>query len=45
LQTRKDIFVNYNKDGFEKAFEKYFELKKQQPIIESERIIYLMEVK
>ena len=45
LQTRKDIFLNYHKDGFEKAFERYFEIEKQQRIIDSERIIYLMKVK
>jgi ribosomal protein L11 methylase PrmA len=45
LQTRRDIFVDYHKDGFEKAFERYFEIKNQQSIVDSERIIYLMKVK
>jgi hypothetical protein len=43
LASREDIFPNYNKEGFEKAFEKYFTIEKISPIEGSERTLYLMK--
>jgi hypothetical protein len=43
LSTRKDIFVNYNLDYFEYAFEKYFTIRTIQAIQDSVRCLYLME--
>jgi hypothetical protein len=43
LQSRKDIFNNYSVKGFECAFKNYFQIKNKHQIIDSERIIYLME--
>lgn len=45
LQNRKDIFLSYNKQGFEKAFRQYFQIKETIPILKSKRIIYLMKRK
>ena len=43
LATREDIFPNYTKEGIEQAFSRYFKIHKQEPVQESERILYLME--
>lgn len=43
LLNRKDIFPDYNKAGFEKAFKEFFQIKKTIPLAESKRTIYLME--
>lgn len=43
LSTRRDIFVNYNLDYFEYAFEKYFTIRTKQAIQDSARCLYLME--
>jgi hypothetical protein len=45
LTTRRDIFPDYNQQGFEKAFQNYFTLHDVQKIPDSERCIYLMEAK
>ncbi len=45
LATRKDIFPEYTKTGFEKAFSKYFSILKQDKISGSARTLYLMKVK
>ncbi len=42
LSSREDIFVNYDYDGFRKAFEKYFEIKESEPIDNTARSIHLM---
>lgn len=42
LATREDIFPNYNQDGFETAFKKYFSIKKSKKITNTERTLYLM---
>ena len=42
LQTRKDIFFDYNIEGFESAFGSYFKILRKQAVLGSERIIYLM---
>lgn len=45
LSTREDIFVNYTKDGFEKAFSKYFKITACEKIVASDRIMYCLEKK
>ena len=43
LSTREDIFPNYNLEGFECEFSKYFEIIEKKPITDSERTLYLMK--
>ena len=43
LTTRKDIFDEYTKTGFESAFSKCFEIIKCKKIIDSDRELYLMK--
>lgn len=45
LQNREDIFKEYSKKGFEKAFKKYFEILENGKIEDSERELYLMKRK
>ncbi len=44
LMTRNDIFNNYNIDEFEKCFSKYYKIVNKRSLIDSQRVIYLMEV-
>ncbi len=43
LASRKDIFVHYTQDGFEKAFAEFYATEKQSHIQDSERTLYLMK--
>jgi ribosomal protein L11 methylase PrmA len=43
LASRKDIFPNYTKEGFEEAFKRYFKIVKVEAVQDSERHLYLME--
>lgn len=43
LTSRKDIFPDYSKDGFEAAFKEYFKIHKVEAVRDSERHLYLME--
>ncbi len=45
LQSRLDIFGNYNREDFESEFKKVFVIHKSEKIQESERYLYLMEKK
>jgi len=45
LQNREDIFKEYSKAGFEKAFLKYYQIISSKSIKESKREIYLMKKK
>jgi len=45
LSTREDIFDEYTQQNFEAIFQKHFKIKKSFPIMDSKRIIYLMEKK
>lgn len=45
LANREDIFFDYNKKSFEKAFEEFFKIKEAVAIKNSERTLYLMERK
>ena len=42
LATRDDIFPDYTQQGFEAAFEGWFDVEAKREVSESERIIYLM---
>ena len=42
LATRKDVFPEYTKSGFELAFGKYFSIKESVSIAGTERTLYLM---
>jgi hypothetical protein len=43
LRSRKDIFTSYERDAFEAAFSKYFEIIESHPVHESARWMYLMK--
>jgi hypothetical protein len=43
LASRKDIFPNYTRQGFEEAFKEYFEIQEAIPVRDTTRMIYLME--
>ncbi|MDG1943842.1 MAG: hypothetical protein P8J17_06245 [Halioglobus sp.] len=45
LATRKDIFENYTRQGFEDALLQYYTIEKTAPIPESERLLYLMKTR
>jgi hypothetical protein len=42
LTTREDIFPNYTKEGFEKAFSEFFKIDTVEPIKKTKRFLYLM---
>lgn len=42
LETRQDIFVDYDQQHFEKAFNLFFAIQEQQTLPETGRILYLM---
>ena len=43
LKSRKDIFDHYTKEGFEQAFEMFYQIQAAKPVKESERILYLLQ--
>ena len=43
LATREDIFPNYTRAGFEKAFAPWFQIREVEPIRDSTRLLYLCE--
>jgi ribosomal protein L11 methylase PrmA len=45
LASRKDIFPDYTREGFEKAFSAYFTVVKAELVQDSERILYLMQAR
>jgi ribosomal protein L11 methylase PrmA len=45
LRTRADIFVNYDREGFERAFAKGFAIRRRETIEDSDRVLYLMETR
>ncbi len=45
LASRKDIFPNYTREGFEEAFSARFAICKSEPVRDSERTLYLMQTK
>jgi hypothetical protein len=42
LLSRPDIFPSYTKEGFERAFARYFSLDAIDPVVDSERWLYRM---
>lgn len=42
LQSREDIFANYNRESFEKEFGKFFSIKEREILPRSKRSLYLM---
>lgn len=44
LTSREDIFPNYTREGFEKAFSARFNIRRAEAVRDSERILYLMEL-
>ncbi len=45
LASREDIFDAYTVEGFEASFGQYFETLEKRPVLESERILYLLHAK
>ena len=45
LQSRKDIFVDYNEETFVKEFEVFYNIRAKEKVIDSERTIYWMKRK
>lgn len=43
LQNRADIFDDYTLDGFKDAFSEYFNIKKQEHLSPTDRILFLMQ--
>lgn len=43
LATRKDVFPDYTREGFEAAFRGHFQIRRVAGIPDSERTLYLME--
>ena len=44
LTSREDIFSSYTREGFEAAFSTRFAVRKSEPVQDSERTLYLMEL-
>jgi hypothetical protein len=42
LQTRTDIFPDYNAQSFESAFGERFVIERRESIVESARSLYMM---
>jgi hypothetical protein len=45
LASRIDVFDQYNRDNFEAAFVEHFSIDRAEPIVESERTLYLMRAR
>jgi len=45
LRSRKDIFPQYTRDGFERAFGQWFSIQSSSAVRDSERWLYLMKRK
>jgi len=45
LSTREDIFPDYTREAFENEFSGYFIIKRTEKIVDSKRILYLMQKK
>ncbi|MDP1622336.1 MAG: hypothetical protein Q8M08_08345 [Bacteroidales bacterium] len=45
LESRKDIFEEYDELHFEKEFSSFFEISAKEKILESERFVYLLKSK
>ena len=45
LANREDIFVRYDRDGFEQDFARHYHIRDMRPLPDSERCMYLMEAR
>ena len=45
LASRLDIFDDYHEEGFEAAFERFFNIRRKEPVEHTERTLYLLERK
>lgn len=45
LASREDIFPNYTREGFERAFSARFNIHKNEVVRDSERVLYFMEAR
>jgi hypothetical protein len=45
LATREDVFNDYTRDGFERAFASHFTIDEATPVSESQRTLYVMRRK
>ena len=45
LETRNDIFSNYDAENFESAFSNHFEIQRKTRIQDSERDVYLLKAR
>ncbi len=45
LLNRKDIFSDYNEENFDTVFSSYYNILDKKKIVNSHRILYLMEIK
>jgi len=45
LANREDIFPEYDRDGFERAFGKDFEIDRSEGVTETDRVLYLLRRK
>jgi hypothetical protein len=45
LQSREDVFEDYSVTGFESAFQEFFSIIERKAVPDSERILYLMQIK
>jgi hypothetical protein len=45
LRSREDIFSEYNREGFEKAFSGWFTIKESSAVRDSDRWLYMMQRK
>lgn len=45
LSSREDIFDHYTKEDFEENFKSFFEIVKSEPILGTERVLYLFKSK
>ena len=43
LESRKDVFPNYNQESFEQAFSKHFDIERKDAIVGTERTLYFMD--
>lgn len=43
LMNREDIFGEYNQENFETTFSRFFEILQKEPIMNSERTLYLLK--
>lgn len=43
LRNRADIFTDYTEDSFQRAFGRHYRVRERQPLLNSDRVLYLLE--